>query len=71
MPQDEGNPGKVSGIRLGSGVVSARGMGEPQVREIIELMDMAMMKQTSKEVLKEVRTKVLKLCQAFPINSFT
>ena len=68
VPQDENSPGKVSGIRLGSGAVSARGMGESQIQKIIELMDMAMMNQASKEVLKEVKNSVLKLCRAFPVN---
>ncbi len=68
VPQDENNPGKVSGIRLGSGAVSTRGMEEPQIQKIIELMDMAMMNQTNKEVLKEVKNQALKLCRAFPIN---
>ncbi|WP_299982839.1 serine hydroxymethyltransferase [Desulfobacula sp.] len=68
VPQDENTPGKVSGIRLGSGAVSARGMGEPQIRKIIELMDMAMMNQTKKAVVKEVKNRVLKLCREFPVN---
>ncbi|MCD4743657.1 MAG: serine hydroxymethyltransferase [Desulfobacteraceae bacterium] len=68
VPQDEKNPGRVSGIRLGSGAVSARGMGESQIREIVELMDMAMMNQASQEVIKKVKSSVLKLCKAFPIN---
>jgi len=68
VPQDENTPGKVSGIRLGSGAVSARRMGEPQMREIIELMDMAMMNQTKKEVIKKVKNLVLKLCRKFPVN---
>ncbi len=70
VPQDEKNPGKVSGIRLGSGAVSARGMGEPQIRKIVELMDMAMMNQTGKQGVKEVKNLVLKLCREFPINKF-
>ena len=68
VPQDENNPGKVSGIRLGSGAISARGMGEPQIHEIIELMDMAMMNPTRKQVVRQVKNLVLKLCLAFPIN---
>ncbi|WP_457552527.1 serine hydroxymethyltransferase [Desulfobacula sp.] len=68
VPQDEKTSGKVSGIRLGSGAVSARGMGKPQMREIIKLMDMALMNQTKKEVIKKVKEHVLALCQAFPIK---
>lgn len=70
VPKDETTLGKVSGIRLGSGAVSARGMGEPQIRKIVELMDMAMMNPAKKAVVKEVRNRVLKLCREFPVNRF-
>ena len=68
VPKDEDTPGKVSGIRLGSAAVSARGMGEVQVQKIIELMDMALMNQTRTAVIKQVKDQVLELCGEFPIN---
>jgi glycine hydroxymethyltransferase len=68
VPKDELTPGKVSGIRLGSGAVSARGMGEPQMRKIVELMDMALMNPKQRAVINQVKDQVLKLCQEFPIN---
>ncbi len=68
IPEDEKKPEKVSGIRLGSGSLSARGMGESQIRQIVKLMDTAIMNKTRKEVLKQVKDDVLKLCRAFPIN---
>ncbi|RLC03460.1 MAG: serine hydroxymethyltransferase [Deltaproteobacteria bacterium] len=67
VPQDEKNQGKVSGIRLGSGAVSARGMGEPEMQKIIELMDMALMNRKRKEIIIQVKDLVLKLCRAFPV----
>ena len=70
IPKDEKSPGKVSGIRIGSGAVSARGMGAPQMHKIIELMDMTIMHHTKKEVIKEVKDLVLKLCRAFPVNKY-
>jgi len=68
IPEDEKTPGQVSGIRLGSASLSVRGMGESQIRQIVELMDTTIMNQTRKEVLKQVKDNVLKLCRAFPIN---
>jgi len=68
VPQDEDAPGKVSGIRLGSAAVSARGMGEPQMQKMIDLMDMALMNPTEKSALKQVKEQVLKLCREFPVN---
>lgn len=68
VPEDAKKPGKISGIRLGSGAVSARGMAEPQMRQIVELMDTAMANRTKKEVLKKVSDMVLGLCKAYPIQ---
>jgi len=68
VPQDENSPGKVSGIRLGSSAVSARGMGEVQMQKIIELMDMVLMNQTNTTVINQVKERVLELCREFPVN---
>ncbi len=69
VPKDEKKPGKVSGIRLGSGAVSARGMAETQIRQIVKLMDVTMMNRAKEEVLKELQAEVSRLCRAFPVNS--
>jgi glycine hydroxymethyltransferase len=68
IPQDDNTPGKVSGIRLGSSAVSARGMGEAQMQKIIELMDMALMNQTKIGIINQVKDQVLELCREFPVN---
>ena len=70
VPKDERQPGKVSGIRLGSGALSARGMTELQMLKVADLMDMAMMNQTSSKMLKSVAYEVLQLCNAYPVNGF-
>ena len=68
VPQDAQTPGKISGIRIGSGAVSARGMGASQIRQIVDLMDGVMMKQEDKAVLKRAEQRVLELCGTFPVN---
>ena len=68
VPKDEQNPGKVSGIRIGSGAVSVRGMGEYQMRLIVDFMDKALMNQDKKEVLQQVKKSVLQLCGEFPVS---
>jgi glycine hydroxymethyltransferase len=68
VPKDESHPGKVSGIRIGSGAVSARNMGKPQIRKIIELLDMAIMKREDMKIIKKIKNSVLKLCKAFPVH---
>ncbi len=69
VPGDADSPGRISGIRIGSGAVSARGMEERQVRQIVDLMDVTMMNRENKQVLSEVKEEILNLCQAFPIKA--
>ncbi|NOX32881.1 MAG: serine hydroxymethyltransferase [Deltaproteobacteria bacterium] len=68
VPEDAKKTGKVSGIRIGNGAVSARGMGKSHMRQIVDLIDIALMSPAKKDMLTEVKDGVLKLCQAFPIN---
>lgn len=68
VPKDENASGKVSGIRLGSAAVSARGMGDVQMRKIVDLMDMALMNLTNKVVINQAKERVLALCREFPVN---
>jgi glycine hydroxymethyltransferase len=69
VPNDADSPSKISGIRIGSGAVSARGMGELQMLQIVDLMDITLMNRAKKRVLIEIKEDVLKLCQAFPIKN--
>lgn len=68
VPKDAIKKGKTSGIRIGSGAVSARGMGEVQMRQIVDLMDMVLMNPAKKQQLDEVKEAILDLCRAFPIK---
>ncbi len=68
VPGDADSPGKISGIRIGTGAVSARGMGELQMRQIVDLVDSLLMNYGEKQILSEIKEKILMLCQAFPIK---
>ena len=68
VPADEQNPGKVSGIRLGTTALTARGMGSKEMEQIAGLMDAIMMNPNRKEVMDKVKKQVLKLCRAFPLK---
>ena len=68
IPADEQQPGRVSGIRLGSGAVSARGMGDREMEQIVDLIDRVLLDQENPQLLEEVRGEVERLCRAFPIN---
>lgn len=71
IPEDEKNPGEVSGIRIGSGAVTTRGMTYLQMLEIVELIDVTIMNKSNRESLRKVAGKVSRLCNEFPVNRFT
>lgn len=67
VPYDEKPPAVASGIRLGSPIVSTRGMKEPQMQQIVELVDRVLQHRQEPGVLEEVRGQAKALCAQFPI----
>ncbi|NGZ11940.1 MAG: serine hydroxymethyltransferase [Nitrospira sp. LK70] len=67
VPYDEKPPAVASGIRLGSPIVSTRGMREPEMKQIVELVDRVLRHRQEPAVLEEVRSQAKALCAQFPI----
>lgn len=67
VPYDEKPPAVASGIRLGSPIVSTRGMRESEMKEIVELIDRVLRHRQEPAVLEEVRLQAKALCNRFPI----
>ena len=67
MPYDEKPPAVASGIRLGTPIVSTRGMRESEMKEIVALIDRVLQHRQDLAVLDEVRTQAKALCGRFPI----
>jgi glycine hydroxymethyltransferase len=67
VPYDEKPPAVASGIRLGSPIVSTRGMREPEMTQIVELVDRVLQHRQEPSVLEEVRAQAKALCAKFPI----
>lgn len=67
VPYDEKPPAVASGIRLGTPIVSTRGMREPEMAEIVSLMDQVLRHPRETRTLRTVRKQVKALCQRFPI----
>jgi len=70
IPFDVNPPLNPSGIRLGSPAVTTRGFREPQMRETAALIARVLGNITSEEVLADVRRKVEKLADQFPLYSW-
>lgn len=68
VPRDAATPGRISGIRIGTSAVAARGMTAPQMEIIAGLMDRIMgAGKDKKEVVATAEQEVLELCRAFPV----
>ncbi len=64
IPFDPESPFVTSGIRIGTPAVTTRGMKEEEMKEIAEIMSLALDESNDR---KEVKEKVLKLCSRFPL----
>ena len=67
VPYDEKPPAIASGIRLGTPIVSTRGMREAEMKQIVDLIDRVLQNRHDPAVLEEVRAEAKALCNRFPI----
>lgn len=67
IPFDKRGPNVTSGIRLGTSVVTTRGMGEEEMELIASMIAEVLEAYPSPEVEARVARQVEELCDAFPI----
>ena len=67
IPRDSAKINEVSGIRLGSTAISARGMGKQEMGTIASLMDDVLMRGKDEKKMEDIKSEVSKLCIKFPI----
>ncbi|TKB79703.1 MAG: serine hydroxymethyltransferase [Nitrospira sp.] len=67
VPFDEKPPAVASGIRVGTPIVSTRGMGEGEMSQVVGLIDRVLQKHQDKGVQRAVRDEAKALCATFPI----
>ena len=68
IPGDPERPDVTSGIRIGSPAITSRGMAEPEVQQIVRMMDTVMLNSEDSKVLKQVANEVRDLCKQFPVQ---
>jgi glycine hydroxymethyltransferase len=67
IPYDEKPPAIASGIRLGTPIVSTRGMKETEMNEIVILVDRVLQHRQDATMLDQIRGEAKALCSRFPI----
>ena len=67
IPYDEKGAHVTSGIRMGTPAVTTRGMREPEMKIIAQLIDRVLRNVGDKKVYSGVRKEVAALCQRFPL----
>lgn len=69
IPYDERPPAVASGIRIGTPIVSTRGMGVTEMSQIVAWMDEVLQHPTKKRIQSRIRKEIKALCARFPVFS--
>ena len=67
IPFETRSPFQASGIRLGTPAVTSRGMCEPEMVIIADLIDQVLSNPESEEAIEGARQVVIDLCKKFPL----
>ncbi|MGB3588191.1 MAG: serine hydroxymethyltransferase [Tunicatimonas sp.] len=69
VPFDDKSPFVTSGIRVGSAAVTTRGMGEVEMKRIVELIDEVITHRDDENQLHQIRQSVNQMMAEFPLYS--
>ena len=67
IPYDPSTPFKPSGIRIGTPILTTRGMGESEMKEIGELFARIVNDYKNEQLIRQTRAQVQTLCNKFPV----
>jgi glycine hydroxymethyltransferase len=67
VPFDDKSPLVTSGIRIGSAALTTRGMKEPEMETVADLFSEVLTEIGKKDIAAAVRSKVVQLCEPFPL----
>lgn len=67
VPNETRSPFLASGLRLGTPAITTRGMMEPEVRMIADMIKITLDHINDSEVLDNLRAQVIDLCTKFPL----
>jgi len=67
IPDDTRSPFDPSGIRLGTPALTTRGMKEPEMEIVADMIEKVLMNHENEGILAEVKEEVKKLTEKFPL----
>ena len=67
VPFDEKSPFITSGVRIGTPALTTRGMKEPEMERIADLMCRVLEDHKNEDVIAEVKSQTRLLCDGFPL----
>ncbi|MBI5198121.1 MAG: serine hydroxymethyltransferase [Nitrospirae bacterium] len=67
VPFDDKPPTVTSGIRLGTPMVTTRGMKEPEMEKVADLMSEVVDHVNDSETIRRIQRKVEELCRQYPV----
>lgn len=67
VPFDTRSPFVTSGVRIGTPVLTTRGMKEAEMSQVAEFMSRTLKSRNDAEALAAIRSEVQELCKAFPL----
>jgi len=66
IPNDPNPPMNPSGVRIGTPAVTTRGMGETEIKQIVDFIDLAITHKDDLDYLNNLKADVRNLCLQFP-----
>lgn len=67
VPFDQRTPFNPSGIRIGTPAVTTRGMKEPEMKIIGDMIHRVLSNPKNEDIEQEVKAQVSEMCQSFPL----
>ena len=67
VPFDDKSPFVTSGMRIGTAAMTTRGMKEPEMLHIVELIDSVLMNHDNETFIGSVKSEINKWMEAFPL----
>jgi glycine hydroxymethyltransferase len=67
IPEDPSTPFKPSGIRLGTPILTTRGMKEPEMKQVGKLIAYIIKDRNNEFLRQDIKKDILKLCEKFKV----